>query len=60
MYEPLSPPLLSPPALPSLPAMPTAMTLNEPLPRLPVPTIPFCEQDMPASKEGENNGEKET
>jgi hypothetical protein len=60
MYEPLSLPLLPPPALPSLPAMPTAMNLNEPLPRLHVPTIPVCEQDMPASKEGENNGEKET
>jgi hypothetical protein len=61
MYEPLSPPLLPPPALRSLPAMPTAIALNEPLPRLhDVPTIPLCEQDMHASKEGENNGEKET
>jgi hypothetical protein len=36
------------------------MNLNEPLPRLHVPTIPVYEQDMPASKEEENNGEKET
>jgi hypothetical protein len=60
IYEPLSPPLLPSPALPSLPAMPTTMTLNEHLTRLPVHTIPLCEQDMPAPKEGENNGEKET
>jgi hypothetical protein len=51
MYEPLLPPLLPPPALPSLPVMPTAVTLSEPLPRLTVPTIPLCEQGMPASKE---------